>query len=75
MITDFLKTKNGRIFISIIWGIGLACIFRKVCVGRDCLVYKAPHPETIKEKIYGHNKKCYKFRTEVTECKEDAISQ
>ena len=34
MINNFLNSKNGRILISIVWGLGLAALFRKVCKGR-----------------------------------------
>ena len=37
----FLKTNAAKIAISILWGLGLACIFRTACKGRDCIVYKA----------------------------------
>ena len=32
----------GRIIISILLGLGLATLFRKVCNDRNCLVFKAP---------------------------------
>ena len=41
---NFLKTPAGKIAVSILWGLGLACIFRKACKGRDCIVFKAPSP-------------------------------
>ena len=68
-----LKTQQGRIIISIIWGLGLACLFRKVCIGRDCIVYKAPNPNLIKNNVFLHDKKCYKFDSESTQCNETPI--
>ena len=32
----------GKIFISIILGLGLATLFRKVCNDRNCIIFKAP---------------------------------
>ena len=68
-----LKSKSGRIIISVIWGLGLACLFRKVCVGRNCIVYKAPDSQQIMQNIYDHNSKCYKYSTETTNCQGDVI--
>ena len=42
MIGKILKSKHGKIIISIIWGLGLAALFRKVCEGRNCIVIKGP---------------------------------
>ena len=33
-----LKTKNGIIMMSIIWGFGIACLFNKVCTGRNNVI-------------------------------------
>lgn len=65
----FFNTLMGRIIISIIWGLGLSCLFRKVCKGRNCIIYKAPDNNIIKKNIYKYDKKCYKFNTEITDCK------
>lgn len=71
---ELIKTQQGRIIVSIIWGLGLACLFRKVCVGRNCIVYKAPNHNLIANNIYSHNSKCYKYDIETTQCVKDAIS-
>ena len=70
---NFLKTPKGRIVVSILWGLGLACIFRKACKGRNCIVYKAPSPDVIQKKTYMFNDKCYKYTTMSTQCTKDAI--
>ena len=61
MINKFLKSKNGRIILSIIWGLGLAALFRRACITRDCIVIKGPNPEDIADDVYGYKNKCYKF--------------
>jgi len=74
---NFFKNEYTKIILGIIWGLGLACIFRSACEGRKCIIYKAPNPVEIKNKIYGHKyndeEKCYKFDTINTQCTEDAI--
>lgn len=69
ILDDFLKNDIGRSIISIIWGLGLAVMFKKVCKGRNCIVIKAPDPNKIRKNIYKFNKKCYKFIPEITNCK------
>ena len=69
----FLHSQSGKILISILWGFGLACLFRKVCRGRNCVIYNAPNPGDIKNKTYGYNKKCYKYVTETTKCNKNPI--
>jgi len=71
--SKFLKSEYTKIILGIIWGLGLACIFRCACEGRKCIIYKAPNPIEIKNKIYNHSEKCYTYDTSETTCTEDAI--
>ena len=68
-IEDFIDNKYGVIIISVIWGLGLATLFRKVCKGRNCIVIKAPDPDNVKKNIYNFDNKCYKFHPIITSCK------
>ena len=39
----FVHTKTGKIIMSIILGLGLASLFRKVCKNYDCIqLYAVP---------------------------------
>ena len=69
-----LESKTGVIMMSILWGLGLACLFRKVCKDRDCIVYHAPNMEEIKKNIFLFDNKCYKYKTETTKCNAKPIS-
>lgn len=69
----FLKSEYTKIIIGIIWGFGLACIFRCACEGRKCIIYKAPNPIDVKNKVYNFKDKCYTFKTVTTPCTDDAI--
>lgn len=73
MLDLLLKTKTGKIILSILWGLGLACIFKKVCSGRKCIVYKAPLPNNIISNVYMHDGKCYKYLVNTTKCTVNAI--
>ena len=68
MLSKILNSHMGRILISLVWGFGLSCIFRKVCKGRNCIVYKAPSNKTVKDNIYLFDDKCYKFNSKITDC-------
>jgi hypothetical protein len=69
----FLKNKYSKIVLGLLWGFGLACIFRCACNGRKCIIYKAPKPADVKNKIYSHDEKCYKYETVSTDCNENPI--
>jgi hypothetical protein len=65
-LSKFLHTESGKIIMSIILGLGLSTLFRTMCKGKNCVIMKAPPLDEIKDKIYKHQGKCYKF-TSVTE--------
>lgn len=74
-VLDFMKTRNGIILISIVWGLGLAAMFRTVCVGKNCVVVKAPDASEIKNTIYSFgDEKCYKFKPISSECTKESVS-
>ena len=68
----FLKNIENKPFlkivISIIWGLGLAAIFRRACKGRDCIIIKSPNVKTFEQGIYDFDNKCYTFKSKVTNC-------
>tara|TARA_B100000927_G_C16391817_1_gene439649 strand:+ start:284 stop:523 length:240 start_codon:yes stop_codon:yes gene_type:complete len=61
----------GRIVISIILGLGLATLFRKVCKERDCLVFHAPKLDKIKNQVFKFKDKCYQFEEEIEKCDDN----
>ena len=61
----------GRIVISIILGLGLATLFRKVCKQRDCLVFHAPKLDKIKNQVFKFKDKCYQFEEEIEKCDDN----
>jgi hypothetical protein len=64
----FLHSENGKIIMSILLGFGLASLFRAICKDKECLIFHAPPLEEIKNKIYKHDNKCYKYTTKSTTC-------
>jgi len=63
-----LYTDLGRIFISIILGLGLATLFRKVCTDKSCIRFNGPIISDLEDKIYKHGEKCYKYSTRTDKC-------
>tara|TARA_B100000073_G_C23621105_1_gene528574 strand:+ start:638 stop:877 length:240 start_codon:yes stop_codon:yes gene_type:complete len=60
--------EPGKIIISIILGLGLATLFRKVCKDRDCIIFRAPDIKKIQNQIFKFEGKCYKFSEEIERC-------
>ena len=63
-----LYTPASKYIISIILGFGLATLFRKVCRDRNCMMFKAPNIRHIKDKIFKHGEKCYKYNSSPQKC-------
>ncbi len=63
-----LYTDLGRIFISIILGLGLATLFRKICTDKSCILFNGPIISDLEGKIYKHGEKCYKYSTRTDKC-------
>lgn len=72
-MNNVFKNKYSKIVLGILWGLGLTCIFRQACNGRNCIIYKAPNKVEVNNKIFQKNKKCYKYKAENTKCTDDAI--
>jgi hypothetical protein len=56
-----LHSSLGQIFISILLGLGLATIFRKVCNDRNCIHFKGPLSNKVDGKVFKHGESCYKY--------------
>ena len=74
IVDRLFKNKSGMILISIIWGLGLAALFKKVCKGRNCVIVKSPLPKDVENSIYKFDNKCYTFETENTFCTKKKIN-
>ena len=66
-----LNTPLGKIFISIMLGIGIACLFRQVCNEKNCIRFEGVVISDIHDKIYKHDEKCYKYVAKPTTCNKN----
>ena len=63
-----LHTEMGKVCISIILGLGLATLFRKVCKDKDCIVFNGPVISETDQKTFKHGDGCYQYNIESTTC-------
>ncbi len=65
-----LNTNVGRMFISMLLGLGLATLFRKVCTDKNCIDFNGPIIEEGNDKPYKFNDKCYKYSFAPDKCRD-----
>ena len=68
MILDLTKTETGRILVSIILGLGLAALFRRVCNKGQCVVIQGPSMESVQKYHFKIKDDCYKYTPYVVDC-------
>ncbi len=66
-LSKFVHSDTGRYMMSILLGLGLATLFRKVCQGKKCLIYNAPPIEELEE-TYKFDNKCYTLEKNTVNC-------
>ena len=66
-----LNTPIGVAFISILLGLGLATLFRKVCTDKNCITFNGPVITDIVGKTYQYGEKCYKYDINPTTCNKN----
>lgn len=67
-LDKFVHSKTGKYLMSILLGIGLATLFRKTCVGKNCVTYNAAPAEELDGQTYKFDNKCYKFEKNSIKC-------
>lgn len=68
MISSFIHSELGGIIICILWGLGLAMLFRRVCVSRECITVYGPKPADLRQKKVRWNDKCYVIEPKDASC-------
>jgi hypothetical protein len=66
--TRLINTDTGRIFVSVLLGLGLASLFRRVCTEKNCIRFNGPIISEIEGKVYQHGEKCYSYTTNSDKC-------
>ena len=65
-IKHFIGSKTGVFILSVILGLGLACIFKMSCDGNNCTVFQPP--DYSEKKIIKYNNKCYEANEHMETC-------
>jgi hypothetical protein len=65
---NLLNSDTGRIVISILLGLGVACLFHKVCKDKDCINFAGPIINKVDGKIFQHDGKCYTYKARAVKC-------
>lgn len=60
-LVKFVRTDTGRIVLSILLGLGIAALFRKMCNDNDCKRFVAPAIDEVTDKIFKYDKSCVKY--------------
>lgn len=71
VFVNILKSNDVKIVFSVIWGLGLASLFKRVCKGRNCIIYRSPHIDDIQGKAFNFNNKCYNYTPRPVDCSAD----
>lgn len=67
-IKRLFNTKTGVFFISLLLGLGLATLFRKVCNDKNCITFNGPVLGDIEDKIFEENGNCYTYTLSKERC-------
>ena len=70
-VKKVLKSRIGVIFLSIVWALGLATLFRKACEGNSCTIvkYVVPNPKDISQSYYNYGtSECYQYEPIISKC-------
>ena len=65
-VKNFIGSEKGVFILSIVLGLGLACIFKMSCDSQNCIVYRAP--DYSEKKIIKYNDKCYEPNEHMETC-------
>jgi hypothetical protein len=69
ILIDFMKTNTGRNIVSVILALGLACMLRITCKEANMVIIKGPPIESVENKIFSFDSKCYSYKTVASSCK------
>jgi hypothetical protein len=70
-LKQLIQTDKGKVMISVILGFGVATLFRKSCSEEECIQFKGPKLNKVKENIYNYDNQCYQFTPQPVKCSSD----
>lgn len=67
-INALLQDEKFNYFFSLILGIGIICVIRPMCSGKECASVKPPMEKDFGKYVYRLADKCYEFKTKTLHC-------
>jgi len=67
-IKRFLNTETGKIMVSIVLGLGLSTIFRKICKDKNCMEFYGVPTERIALKTFQYDDQCFQYQHKSARC-------
>ncbi len=67
-IKELLDNKMFIILVSLLWGFGIAIMFKKTCQNDNCVVVKVPPEFAMNNNIIRDNNRCYQLHKYPSEC-------
>ena len=61
VVDRLLRNEKGQLCVSILLGLGLASVFRRVCKDSQCRVVRAAPMSSIKDKTFDVGGRCVKY--------------
>ena len=74
IVERLFYTYTGQLFISGLFGLSLALLFKRVCKD-NCTIYIAPKKEDIEGKLFKLEDTCYKYKIVDAKCNEQALEE
>lgn len=66
-----MYTEQGKLFVSILLGLGLASLFRSACKNRKCIVFRHPEIDNIDGKIFKSDNRCFTYSLKSEKCNQN----
>jgi hypothetical protein len=74
-VKKLFNTDLGKILFSIIIGLGLTGLFKKVCKSgsndKSCIIYKGPSMKSVDSKVFKVKDKCYEYEKKILKCNKE----
>ena len=67
-LNSLLHDEKFNYLFSLLLGVGLICILRPMCSGKECATLKPPLEKDFDKFVYRMSNKCYEFKTNVISC-------
>jgi hypothetical protein len=67
-LEGILKVPGLAALISLVLGFGIACMFRPLCKGPECIILRGPPVADIRGSVYQFGSRCVEFNAKAVEC-------